>query len=86
MGKIIEELELNSVGQAFNLACLFEEEAWCLGVWMEHTRLYDWVQRQSPSFVEALLKQKATRVTEFQREMEVREGGLAELYREYPDG
>ena len=86
LGRILEALDLNSVGQAFNLACLFEGEAWSLGVWKAHTRMYEWTLRQSPSFVEALLKQKAERLTEFQREMEVREGELAELFLEYPEG
>ena len=86
LGKVIDELELDTVGQAFNLACLFEDEAWSLGVWDEHTRIYEWVQKQSPSFMEELLKQKVVRLREFQREMEVREGELAELFREYPEG
>ena len=86
LGRILEALDLNSVGQAFNLACLFGGEAWSLGVWKAHTRMYEWTLRQSPSFVEALLKQKAARLTEFHREMEVREGELAELFREYPEG
>ena len=86
VGAILHELELDSVGQAFNLVCMFEEEAWSLGVWYEHTEMHEWMQKQSPSLVEALLKWKAGRITEFQREMEVREAELAELFLEYPEG
>ena len=86
LGAILDRLELDSIGQVFNLACMFEEEAWSLGVWYEHTEIHEWVQKQSPSFVEGLLRFKAGRITEFQREMEVREAELAELFIEYPDG
>ena len=86
LGRVLEDLDLDSVGQAFNLMCLFEDEAWSLGVWRAHTRMHEWLLRQSPSFVEAMLKQKGTRLTEFQREMEIREGELAELFLEYPEG
>ena len=86
LGRILEELDLNSVGQAFNLMCLFEGEAWSLGVWRAHTRMYEWMLRQSPSFVETMLKHKAARLTAFQREMEVREGELAERFLQYPEG
>ena len=82
LGGILEELDLNSVGQAFNLVCLFESEAWSLGVWKAHTRMHEWMIRQSSSFVEALLKHKRTRLTEFHREVEVHEGQLAELFME----
>ena len=86
LGAILDRLELGSIGQVFNLACLFEEEACSLGVWYEHTEVHEWVQRQSPSFVQGLLQFKAERIREFQREMEVREAELADLFREYPDG
>ena len=83
---VLQTLELESVGQAFNLVCMFEKEAWSLGVWYEHTEMYEWTQKQCPSFVEALLKFKAERITEFQCEMEEREAELANLFMEYPEG
>ena len=48
--------------------------------------MYEWMLRQSHSFVEKMLKHKAARLRAFQREMEVREGELAELFLQYPEG
>ena len=80
LGNLMEHLQLVSVGQAFNLVSLFEEEAWSLGVWWEHTEVYAWVHRQAPSLVEELLRFKRDRVSEYQREMELREVELERLY------
>ena len=68
VGGMIRTLELESVGQASNTACLCEEEAWSLGIWREHTSMHVWTQRRPPSFVAALLKLKVERITEFQKE------------------